>query len=79
MKDRSKKTRQLRFSQIPLRSEDYVDSVLNMSADDVERLKPSSEEAWLSVVGRNAKSSCIRFAPRRGRQRSRWVHVRYVV
>ena len=53
MKDRSKKTRQLRFSQTPLRSEDYVDSVLNMSADDVERLKAIRPKKLGIVCGRS--------------------------
>jgi hypothetical protein len=41
MKNRGESAQQLRFPQIASgsRSEDYVDSVLNMSADDVERLR----------------------------------------
>jgi hypothetical protein len=53
MKDRSESSQQLRFSQMPSRSEDYVDSVLNMSADDVERLRAFRPKKLGIVCGRS--------------------------
>jgi Domain of unknown function (DUF4186) len=53
MKDRSESSQQLRFSQMPSRSEDYIDSVLNMSADDVERLRAFRPKKLGIVCGRS--------------------------
>jgi hypothetical protein len=53
MKDRIESSQQLRLPQINSRSEDYVDSVFNMDADDVERLKAIRPKKLGIVCGRS--------------------------
>jgi hypothetical protein len=61
MKNHGKNSRQLRFSQMPSGSEDFVDSVLKMSADDVERLKAIRPKKLGIVCGRSECKERLHF------------------
>jgi len=67
MKDRGESSQQLRFPQMPSGSGEYVDSVRNMRADDVERLRAIRPKKLGIVCGRSECQERLHsFGPPRG-------------